>query len=140
MKEKQSDLISREALAKEFERFGLGEHSLIERFFADGVYAVIENAPAVDAVPVEVLATIAYYNGHLDWLRDLAEKLEHLEEGEMYINPVPTNEWCSERHMFWEILVGMFGDWGTSIRSGWIEKTKEAAAFIKKLIEGERKE
>jgi hypothetical protein len=41
-----------DALKAEFERLGLGEHSLIERLFADGVYAVIENAPTIDAVPV----------------------------------------------------------------------------------------
>lgn len=46
------EYIEREALVKEFERFGLGEHSLIERVFADGVYAVIENAPAADVAPV----------------------------------------------------------------------------------------
>ena len=41
-----------DALKAEFEQLGLGEHSLIERVFADGVYAVIENAPTIDAVPV----------------------------------------------------------------------------------------
>ena len=31
------------------------------------------------------------------------------------------------------LLVGMFGNWGTSINSGWIEKTKECAEFIRNL-------
>ena len=46
------DLIDRKSLVKEFERQKLGEHSLFERMFADGVYAVIENFPTVDAEPV----------------------------------------------------------------------------------------
>lgn len=50
--EKQQRLIDADALVKTFESMGLGEHGLIERVFADGVYAVIENAPTIDAVPV----------------------------------------------------------------------------------------
>lgn len=48
----QSDLISRSALIKSFEDAGLGDHSLIESVLAAGVYAGIENAPTIDAVPV----------------------------------------------------------------------------------------
>ena len=47
-----ADLIDRAALVAEFKRLTLGENSLIERVFADGVYAVIETRPAVDAVEV----------------------------------------------------------------------------------------
>lgn len=46
------DLISRKALLEKFKSLSLGEHSLIERIFADGVYTVIEAAPAVEAEPV----------------------------------------------------------------------------------------
>ena len=45
-------LIDAVALKKTLEEAGLGEHSLIESVLAAGVYAVIENAPTVDAVPV----------------------------------------------------------------------------------------
>lgn len=45
-------MIDANALVGEFKRFGLGEHSLVERFFADGVYTVIENTPTIDAVPI----------------------------------------------------------------------------------------
>lgn len=48
----QNDLISRSALIKSFEDAGLGDHSLIESVLAAGVYAGIENAPTIDAVPV----------------------------------------------------------------------------------------
>lgn len=48
----QNDLISRSALKKTFEDAELGEHSLIECVLAAGVYAGIDDAPAIDAVPV----------------------------------------------------------------------------------------
>ena len=48
----QNDLISRSALKKTFEAAGFGDHSLIESVLAAGVYAGIENAPTIDAVPV----------------------------------------------------------------------------------------
>lgn len=45
------DPIDRAALLEKFREAGMGEHSLIERVFADGVYAVIENAPTLDVQP-----------------------------------------------------------------------------------------
>lgn len=48
----QNDLISRSALKKTFEAAGFGDHSLIESVLAAGVYAGIDDAPTVDAVPV----------------------------------------------------------------------------------------
>lgn len=47
-----AEYIEREALIAEFKRLTLGENSLIERIFADGVYAVIETFPAADVVEV----------------------------------------------------------------------------------------
>lgn len=47
-----SKYIDREALIAEFKRLELGEHSFIERVFADGVYAIIEQFPAADVTPV----------------------------------------------------------------------------------------
>ena len=32
------------------------------------------------------------------------------------------SKWDSELHCLWMLFVGMFGEWGTSIRSGWIER------------------
>jgi hypothetical protein len=43
--------IDADALTAEFKRLTLGENSLIERIFADGVYAVIDTFPAADVVP-----------------------------------------------------------------------------------------
>lgn len=46
-----AEYIEREALIAEFKRLKLGENSFIERVFADGVYAIIEQFPAADVVP-----------------------------------------------------------------------------------------
>lgn len=48
-----AEYIEREALIAEFKRLTLVENSLIERFFADGVYAVLETFPASDVVEVK---------------------------------------------------------------------------------------
>ena len=47
-----AEYIDREALIAEFKRLKLGENGLIEKVFADGVYAVIERFPAADVAPV----------------------------------------------------------------------------------------
>ena len=44
--------IEREALIAKFKQMELGEHGLVERLFADGVYAVIAAFPAADVDPV----------------------------------------------------------------------------------------
>lgn len=79
---------------------------------------------------------IAFYDGHEEWLLKLAEELEKpREEYEAFSNPFPTDKWHTEEHVLWMLLVGMFGSWGTSIRSGWIEDCKGAAAFIRANVE-----
>lgn len=50
-----TEYIKREALKAEFKRLKLGENSFIERVFADGVYAIIEQLPAADVAPIEAL-------------------------------------------------------------------------------------
>lgn len=47
-----AEYIEREALITKFKKMGLGEHGLVERLFADGVYAVIAAFPAADVAPV----------------------------------------------------------------------------------------
>ena len=44
-------LIDADALTAKFKEIGLGEHSLIERLFADGVYVMIDYAPTI--IPAE---------------------------------------------------------------------------------------
>lgn len=47
-----AEYIEREALIDEFDRLGLGEHSLVERVFSDGVRTIIAGIPAADVAPV----------------------------------------------------------------------------------------
>ena len=84
------------------------------------------------------LESIIWYNGHQEWLIDLADKLEAAES--YYPNPIDVSEWHTEMHCIWMLLVGMFGDWGTSIRGGWIEKTKECAEYIRNLCKDDDEE
>ena len=46
-----AEYIEREALITKFKKMELGEHGLVERLFADGVYAVIAAFPAADVAP-----------------------------------------------------------------------------------------
>jgi hypothetical protein len=90
---------------------------------------------------VEALKDIVSYNGHSEWLNELVKGLEDRKKrGVYYANPFPTSDWHTEEHMIWMLLVGMFGDWGTSIRSGWIERHDECIAFVKSLIHKEEDE
>jgi hypothetical protein len=40
-----------------------------------------------------------------------------------------------ELNVLWLLLVKMFGDYGTSPRSGWIEKRSECANFLETVVE-----
>ena len=77
----------------------------------------------------EALIAIIWYNCHYEWLEELADELESIS---MYYK-LPLVALNTEQHTIWMLLVGMFGNWGTSINSGWIENTKECAAYIRTL-------
>ena len=82
----------------------------------------------------DALESIIWYDGHYGWLKEMRDDMENLlKTGDKYVNyPIPfdTSEWHTERHTIYMLLVGMFGDWGTSIRSGWIEDIKGCIEFI----------
>ena len=81
------------------------------------------------------LESIIWYNGHYRWLTKLVKILE----SDNIEGNISCPDFCKERdtevHFIWMLLVGVFGDWGTSINSGWIDrdKRKEAAQFIREL-------
>lgn len=84
------------------------------------------------------ISSIVSYNGHGAWLMNLVEVLEsEYAKGKFLPNPLPVDMWGSEEHCIWMILVGMFGCWGTSIRSGWIEDAPGAAKFIREVCKDE---
>ena len=97
-------------------------------FYEEGYRAAMRSRSLEEKFK-DAFGSIAWYNGHLEWLWELADKLEAKEDG--FFNCLAGIEWLSDRHALWMLLVGMFGNWGTSIRCGWIEDRKAAAAFIR---------
>ena len=99
-----------------------------------------QNCRNKDGSLFDALASIVWYDGHYEWLKLLSEELRKCVPNEFYHFEV--DSWHTEQHTIWMLLVGMFGDWGVSIRSGWIEKTAECADFIDALCrdceEGEK--
>ena len=80
----------------------------------------------------ESLENIVWYNGHYEWLKELRDELmKHLNEHH-YSMPDEI-EWGTEMHVLWMLLVGMFGDWGISVRSGWLEDIESCIEFIDAL-------
>ena len=57
-----AEYIEREALITKFKKMELGEHGLVKRLFADGVYAVIAAFPAADVAPVVRCKNCRSYN------------------------------------------------------------------------------
>lgn len=43
-------------------------------------------------------------------------------------------EWDKRHTVIWQMLVEMFGECGTSPRTGWIEKREECAEFLEEII------
>ena len=83
----------------------------------------------------KAISNIAYYNGHEEWLWKIADEIAVLPEGIIYPCCLDPSEWYTDRHALWMMLVSAFGEWGTSIRSGWIDRPKECAAFINEITE-----
>lgn len=81
----------------------------------------------------EALEDIIWYDGHCEWLRELADKIEKADV--LFENPFESAEWHEERHVIFMLLVGMFGEWGTSIRSGWITEKEECVAYIRSICD-----
>lgn len=85
------------------------------------------------------LTSIVYYDGHNEWLKNMRDDMERFinthDEYASYPCPFNYAEWHTERHVIYMLLVGIFGDWGTSIRSGWIEDIKGCIAFIDSICE-----
>ena len=84
-----AEYIEREALITKFKKMELGEHGLVERLFADGVYAVIAAFPAADVAPV-------VHGRWISW-----------EEAGNFV-PSPDRHECSVCHDAAQVLVNGF--------------------------------
>jgi hypothetical protein len=77
----------------------------------------------------DALESIIWYNGHYEWMKELRDELVQYREERHFPKPDDI-EWHTEQHTIWMLLVGMFGDWGTSIRSGWLQEIDDCIEFI----------
>ena len=59
----------------------------------------------------EAFGNLAWYNGHEEWLWKLADRLAESDAGTCP-NCVPPDEWNTDKHALWMMLVSAFGDWG----------------------------
>ena len=80
----------------------------------------------------EAFGNIAFYNGQEEWLWELSDELAATDR---FVSPITDAEWLTPKNALWMMLVSAFGNWGTSIRFGWIERTGEAAQFINDATE-----
>lgn len=99
-------------------------------------YPLFKDKALIDSGLYEALKDIVWYNDHTEWLVKLRNDIEASQkEGDLtYGIPLDVEEWHTEKHMIWMLLVGVFGSWGTSIRSGWIENLGGCVTFIDGLI------
>ena len=116
----------------------------------------------------DALASILWYNGYLGheedlgegetyFVDDLIELLDKTIKKEYkpkhgFLGAEDIGEYCkcprlenlgTEEHCVYMMLVGMFGDWGTSIRGGWIEDCEECKKWLeeaKAWVMGEGKD
>lgn len=82
---------------------------------------------------------IIWYDGNYVWLKDLRDDMVNFkkthDEYANYPNPFDHAQWHTEQHVIYMLLAGLFGDWGTSIRSAWIEDIDGCIEFINFICE-----
>lgn len=106
--------IDAEALTAEFKRLSLGENSLIERIFADGVYAVIDTFPTADVVP----------ESEVEKWKEINEQL-HKEMSEQMIEERKIERKYVAREIFEDLELLMKIYTFPVVKSGVIEIVKE---------------
>ena len=84
---------------------------------------------------VEMWVCLIWYNGGMNWITDIIESLNNAGNGSADF----PKSWEWEENggcLFWEWLVLMFGDYGTSPRMGWIipENVKPLKDFLQRHL------
>lgn len=76
---------------------------------------------------IDALDSIVWYNGHYEELYEIRKEIENCQE---YIYQYHTED--NQFQVIYMILVCMYGDYGTSPRSGWLDmkNKKEILKFI----------
>lgn len=79
----------------------------------------------------EALDSVVWYNGYWDTVKKWIDELEKLPDGDINYRPDVLPGIVNEGlEVLWMICVLLFGNYGTSPRSGWVEKTKECREFL----------
>lgn len=84
---------------------------------------------------IEAWVSLIWYNGSMSWITDIINSLNNAGNGSADFPS--TWEWEENGGcLFWEWLVLMYGDYGTSPRMGWIipENVKPLKDFLQKQI------
>lgn len=83
---------------------------------------------------LDALDSVVWYNGIYEEITRLIEYIKS-ERGKDYITC--PHEILDKSDAFtktaWFLLVCMYGDYGTSPRSGWVEKPNEAIQFLERI-------
>jgi lipoprotein NlpI len=86
---------------------------------------------------IDVLDSITWYNDIYEPLLDLKKDLLNCDNKGNYTNCNDNLEYFynEQFEIFWMMLVLMFGDYGTSPRSGWLylDKKEKIIEFIDKI-------
>ena len=85
---------------------------------------------------IQVLNTVVWYNGYEEDLKQIKEEISQLSPDKYSYHYDYGDDMGME--IIWMILVLLFGEYGTSPRSGWLEvKNKDdIISFIDQLCEG----
>ena len=67
---------------------------------------------------LDSLDSVVWYNGHYEKLEKIKNEISEMKENEIYRFDYGNEE---QFQVIWMILVELFGDCGTSPRSGWLE-------------------
>ena len=67
---------------------------------------------------LDSLDSVVWYNGHYEMLEKIKNEILEMKENEIYRFDYGNDE---QFQVIWMILVELFGDCGTSPRSGWLE-------------------
>ena len=85
---------------------------------------------------IDSILTIAYYNGEEDFIRNIITKCEEtIKNGKSFsFEDVSKEERHGEEHTMYMVLANHYGEWGTSIRTAWIDKPKELLKDINEAV------
>lgn len=88
---------------------------------------------------MEALDGIIWYNGFYEQMQHWEALIDQAERnGEWVRRPEFPEDMSEQLEIFWMLLVLLYGNYGTSPRSGWIEDLVGARRFIRRICKTSR--